>query len=310
MARNALYAPSHRVMGRYNTSVGIQAQPPTIGPSFDACAIGLQDGRWKYNQGGSSATAPMIIGWLDPGCYPVIDLVPATAAAAALAAAQVPVANTPLTLVAASGAGVVVPTTAIQMFPGQQLVPATARWIQALPTYTQFGYGKQTTWAYDPTTSLERAITITSVGNDTTATMQLTGIDQYGYLMHANITMANAGVVTSNKAFRGLLSAIPTGTLSGSNVSIGTADVFGLPFYASQASQLWGYFNNLILYGTGTFVAGATATPTVTTGDTCGTWAPPSASDGTKRLTMFMRPWPPRMIAVGINTGTFGLTQA
>jgi hypothetical protein len=309
MARTALYAPAHRVMGRYNAAVGSQAQPPTIGPSFDAAGVGIQDGRWKWNSGGSSATAPQIIGWMDPGTYPVLDVVMAALNAGALAAAQVPTAGTPMTLVASSGNGVVVPTTPTQMFPGGALVPVTARFIHAVTQYVIFGYGKQRTYAYDPTTQIERCITVTSVGNDSTATMALTGIDQYGYTIHQTVTMANAGVVTTGKGFKALLSAVPAGTLSGSNVSIGTSDTIGLPFYAAQQSQLWGYWNNLILYGTGTFTAGVTTTSTATTGDTAGTWTLPSASDGSKRLTLWMRPNAAAMATSGINTGLTGVFQ-
>jgi hypothetical protein len=279
--------------------------------SFDAAGNGIQDSRWLWNAG-SSAAAPQVIGWANPGQYPVVDVVPATLAAAAFAAAQVPVAGTPMTLVASSGAGVIVPTAAMYMFPGGQLVPTTARFVQAVPVYHKFGFGKQQAWAYDPATILERCLTITSVGNDSTATITLTGIDQYGYLTRQTLTMGNAVAVTTTKAFKALLSAVCAGTLSGSNVSIGTSDAFGLPFYAAQQSQLSGYWNNLIMYGTGTFTAGVTTIPaTAATGDVCGTWIPASASDGAKRLTLFMRPWLPQMVnpTYGINQGLFGVTE-
>jgi hypothetical protein len=313
MARTALYAPAHRVMGR--NPIGSRSgasQPPTVSMSFDAGGMGIQDSRWLWNAG-TSANAPQVIGWPDPGLYPVIDVVPATLAPAAFAAAQVPVAGTPMNLVATSGAGVIVPTAPVQMFPGGQLVPVTGRFVQAIPVYNKFGFGKQQAYAYDSATMLERCITVTSVGNDSTATITLTGVDQYGYLMHQTMTMGNAVAVTTTKAFKALLSAVCSGTLSGSNVSIGTADVFGVPFYAAQQSQIYGYWNNLVLYGTGTFVAGVTTIPsTFLTGDTCGTWAPASASDGTKRLTMSQRPWLPQMTnpAYGLNQGLFGVTQA
>lgn len=307
MARTSLYAPAHRVMGRYATSIGPQAQSPTIGPSFDAVSIGIQDARWRYNVGGSG-TAPQVLGWLDLAAYPQRDLVPPALNAAAFAAAQAVTANTPMTLVAASGNGVVVPTQTYFMPPGGTVTPVTARFVLAVPTYSQFGYGKQQSWAYDFTTQLSRCLTITSVGNDSAATMQLTGVDEYGFTIHQNITMANAGVVTTTKAFRGLLSAVPTGTLSGSNVSIGTADVFGLPFFCNMQSALEGFWNNAIHYNTGTFVAGVTTSPaTALTGDPRGTWAPPNASDGTKRWTMYQRPQPSQMISAGINPGMFGV---
>jgi hypothetical protein len=279
--------------------------------SFDAGGTGIQDSRWLWNAG-SSSTAPQIIGWPDPGLYPVYDCVPATLAAAALAPSAVPVVGTAFTLVSSSAAGVVVPTTPTQMFPGGTLVPTTARFIHAVPLYQKFGYGKQQAYAYDAATMLERCITITSVGNDSAATMLLTGVDQYGYLMTQRVTMGSGAAVTSTKAFKALISAVPSGTLSGSAITIGTSDTFGLPFYCSQLSQIYGFWNNLILYGTGTLVAGVTTIPSTNLlGDTCGTWIPASASDGSKRLTMFMRPWLPQMVSAtyGLNQGLFGVTQ-
>jgi hypothetical protein len=279
--------------------------------SFDAGGSGIQDSRWLWNAG-TSQFAPQVIGWPDPGLYPVIDCVPATLAAAALAATQVPVSGTPLTLVPASGAGVVVPTVPVTMFPGGTVVPITGRFIHAVPLYQKFGFGKQQAYAYDAATMLERCITVTSVGNDSAATILLTGVDAYGYPMTQRLTMGSGATVVTGKAFKALLSAVCTGTLSGSNVSIGTSDAFGLPFYAAQLSQVQGYWNNLILYGTGTFVAGVVTSPsTPLLGDTAGTWAPASASDGTKRLTLFQRPWLPQMVnpAFGLNQGLFGVTQ-
>src|SRR5580765_7704603 len=191
MARTALYAPAHRVMGRMPPGSRLGAsQPPTISMSFDAGGMGIQDSRWQWNAG-TSTTAPQVVGWPDPGLYPVIDAVPATLAPAAFAAAQIPVAGTPLTLVASSGAGVIVPTSATTMFPGGMVVPTTARFVHAVPVYNRFGYGKQQAYAYDAATMIERCITVTSVGNDTTATILLTGVDQYGYLMRQQLTMAN-----------------------------------------------------------------------------------------------------------------------
>jgi hypothetical protein len=313
MARTALYAPAHRVMGRNPPGSRLGAsQPPAVSMSFDAGGTGIQDSRWQWNAG-TSQFAPQVIGWPDPGLYPVLDVVPPALAAAALAAAQIPVSGTPMTLVASSGAGVIVPTTPTQMFPGGQLVPITGRFIQAIPVYQRFGFGKQQAYAYDAATMLERCLTVSSVGNDSGASITLLGVDQYGYLMRQTMTMGNAVPVTTTKAFKALLSAVCTGTLSGSNVSIGTSDTLGLPLYAAQQSQLTGFYNNAILYGVGTFVAGVTTQPaTAATGDTCGTWIPPSATDGAKRLTLFQRPWLPQMTnaAYGLNQGLFGVFQA
>jgi hypothetical protein len=309
MARTAFYAPAHRVMGRVPSGGTRASQPPTIAPSADAVGSGVQDARYRWNNG-SSTTAPEVLMWMNPGAYPVIDAVPATASNAALAAAQVPVAGTPLTLIPASGAGAVVPTTTTLMYPSGVVIPTTARFIHAVPIYRQFGFSKQQAWAYDADSMLERAVRVFSVGADTGATATVTGFDSYGYTIRQTMTMAGAGAaVTTTKCYKGIYSVVCAGTLSGSNVSVGFADVIGLPMYAPAAQAIWGFWNNLIITGTGTFVAGVTSTSSASTGDVNGTYLPGSAADGTKRLQVWMHPDMPSMITSGINIGMFGVAE-
>jgi hypothetical protein len=79
--------------------------------------------------------------------------------------------------------------------------------------------------------------------------------------------------------------------------------------YAAAASSVWGFWNSLIVTGTGTFTAGVTTTPSATTGDVRGTYLVGSASDGTKRMTLWQHPVLPAMITSGINAGLFGAAQ-
>lgn len=308
MANTALNGPAHRIMRRMPIGSGGAAQPVDAAPSLDMAGSGIMDCRLQYNTANSS-TGAQCIGW--QGEHPVYDFVPATAAVANIAAAAIPVAGTPMTLVSSTGSGVVVgasPTTILPFATGNNVIPTGAVFIDAIPTVNRFG-GQNYTLLYSAATMCMRCIQITSVGNDSAATMALVGFDSYGQLIHQTVTLTNASVVATTKAFKGLISATPAGTLSGSNVSIGVADTIGLPMYASAQTAMWGFWNNLIIQGAGTFTAGVTTAPSATTGDVRGTWVLPSASNGTKALTLWMHPSLGAMVSSGINIGTFGNTQ-
>lgn len=310
MARTALNAPAHRVMQRMPPGI---SQPPFIAPSFDAVGSGFQDARLPWNTGGAGSTVPQVIGWYGGGQHPLLDVVPATASTTNLAAAQVPTAGTALTLVTSSGSGVVVSSAAQVLLPALTTLPKGTCFIGAQPVYQLFGNvgtPPQMTACYDAGTMLGRSVAIHSVGDDSGGTATVVGWDIYGYLTHATLTLAAIGTVNTTKTFIAVQSVTPNGTLSGSNISVGVADIFGLPLYASAQSAIWGFWNNAIIQGAGTFVAGVTTSPaTAATGDVRGTYVPASSSDGTKRLTLWQHPSLARMVAAGINVGMFGVAQ-
>jgi hypothetical protein len=317
MARTALYAPAHRVMGRPIPFAGALAQPPTVGPSADCAFAGVQDARLQW-KAGFSTTVPEVMMWPDLAAYPQIDQVPSTAAAATIVAAAIPVSGTPMTLIPTTGGGITVGGGPAVTLSGLYQTTGAERWVDGPPVYRMFGQGRQLTGCYDGTTMLARALRVTSVGNDSSATVTITGLDMYGYLIHNTFTMANAGSVVSNKCFKAVISVVCNGTLSGSNVSVGQADVFALPFYCNALPNLEGFWNNSQHYNTGTLVNGVTTSPpTALTGDPRGTWAPPNASDGTKRWTLYMHPVLLAMLptwtgasSYGINVGMFGQPSA
>ena len=304
MANTALNGPAHRIMRR--TPPGNTGQPLDAAPSLDMGGSGIMDTRLPYNTA-NSATGAQAIGWMSAN-HPVFDVVPSAISAVAIAAAQVPVAATPLVLRAATGAGITVAASSTLMLPSQNVIPAGALFIDSVPIYQRFGTNNFTV-LYDAGTMLERCIQVTSAGDDHLATLAIVGFDSYGFLLHETLTLTNAGVATSAKAYKGIISAIPAGTLSGSNVSIGQADTIGLMLFASAASAIWGFYANAILAGVGTFTAGVAGPATGTTGDVRGRYALPSASDGAKRLTLWQRPSLSSMVANGINIGLFGANQ-
>lgn len=308
MARTAFYAPAHRVMGRVPLGSGGTAQPPTVGPSFDVCFIGLQDARYPWNSGFNSA-APQIIGHADLGAHPVIDVAPSTASIVSIAPAAAGAVG-PMVLVTSTGAGITVSGAALLTFPFNVTIPSGTLFIDGVLAYNKFGLSNQQTWAYSAATMLGRCVAIHSAGNDTAATATVAGWDIYGAPMTSTVTMGNNATVNTTKAFKAVKSITLAGTLSGSNVGAGQADIFGLPIFANAQTAIWGFFNNLILQGAGTFTAAdATIPATASTGDVRGTYVPASASDGTKRFTLWEHVAISQLIALGINPGTWGQPQ-
>lgn len=311
MARTAFYAPAHRVMGRLPPGGSASSQPAYIAPSLDAVGNGVQDARLPWNSS-SSGAAPQAIGFYDPGMHPVLDYVPATLGVVSIAAAQAGAVGN-MTLVSASGAGIIVSSSPTLMFPSLLTAPTGTLFIDAIPVYQLFGNvgsPPQMTGFYDAATCGARAVAIHSAGDDHLATATVTGYDEYGYLTHSTVTLGNTATVNTTKTFKAVTQIALAGTLSGSNVSAGASDIYGLPFYASGQSAIWGFWNNAIIQGTGTFVAGVTTNPaTALTGDVRGTWVPGSGSDGTKRLTLWQHPSLSRMISAGVNVGMFGVPQ-
>jgi len=300
-------------MGRVAPGSGAAAQPPLVAPSVDCAGAGTQDARWPWNSG-STSSSPEAVGWYQTGVHPVLDVVPATATTTSLAAAQVPVAATPLTLVSSSGAGIVVSNAAWVAMPSGNTIASGSLFVDSVPVYQKFGVTSGeagNTWFYDAATMLSRCVRIHSVGDDSNATFTVAGYDIYGYPLTATVTGATAGNdAVTLKAFKVITSITPAGTLSGSNVSAGLVDTIGLPLYAAGASSLWGFWNNLIITGAGTFTAGVTTNPsTALLGDVRGTYVLGSASDASKRLTLYQRPSLAQMIAGGINAGMFGVAQ-
>ena len=283
---------------------------PDCGPSMVWGGWCLLDGRVGYN-----VTRQGAVGWYgeDAVC---VDQVPSALTTTGIAAAQVPVSGTPLTLLAATAGGITVLTAPVVVWASGNTIPVGALAIDSLPGLVQLGNLAQLSTgvtrlnAYDPTKAVSRAVTITSVGNDSAATVTVSGADLYGYPQTQTLAMGNAAAVTTTKTFKFIYSITPTGTLSGSNVSVGQADVYGFPMLAKS----WGayvsiFWNNAAITANTGFVAPDTTSPaTASTGDVRGTYALQSSpSDGTKRLQFVITP---AVVNTTTNIGLFGQTPA
>jgi hypothetical protein len=289
-ARNALYAPAHRVLGRIPPgSAGLFND---AAPSFDFGGNGIQDPRLPYNQA-NSANGAGIIGWYGQGNIKLVGYAPSTAAVANIAAAANVVSGTPMTLVSATGAGITVNATAFYVLPSLNVIPVGALMIDGRPNYYDFATNSNGfhTKVYQSSSAGSRCVSITSAASSTGGNFLISGADIYGYPMTQLLTVpAGAGTTNSTKAFRFIYSVTPQFT-DAHNYSVGTADIFGIPLLMSHAEDLsvfWGTPASLQTQAQGTYTVGVTTTATSTTGDVRGTWASSSVSDGTKRLAMYL----------------------
>jgi hypothetical protein len=278
------------------------------GPSAFAHGVGLFDTRFGNFAGAdTSATLPM---WYGAGWINVLNQAPSTLSATNIAAAQVPVAATPLTLAGASTGITVVPAGGFSIIAGQ-VFPAGALMIDGNPaviTLASLGALMPAGGlsCYDPRTMVARRLIFTSVGDDHLATVAIVAVDMYGYTYHETVTLANATTTTSLKAAKAVISITPAGTLSGSNLSVGTTDVYEFPLAVYQFPFVQIYWNNALISSSTGFTAAVTTSPaTATTGDVRGVYATQSASDGTKLLQVFVAPSAPRMNQAGL----FGVQQ-
>ena len=264
---------------------------PDAGLSLAWGGFGMMDSRKPYAPGGSGTVSTLIYGFTDNGSPPCIDAIPSTLTTTAIAAAQTPTSGNPLNLVATTAAGVTVLPAVITVQPSGTQIPAGTLAIDGPSGYATFsGSFTGAVGLYDPTKALSRNVQIASVGNDTGATFTVAGYDIYGYPMHETITGVSASTAKGKKAFKYVTSITPAGTLSGSNVSAGQGDTYGLPLAAGNVGYTTIFWNSTPVSGlSGTFTPADTTNPaTYTTGDVRGTFLVPSASNGTSRLIVFV----------------------
>ena len=182
------------------------------------------------------------------------DIVPLTIQTASLAVLQAPTNGTGLTLVAGTG-----------------ITLGTA----------PDGSGV-TTYFFD----VPRAVSLTSGANLSAINFLITGYDNYGRRTTQLQAGPNNNTVNTLKTFAGVISVVPQGT-SASTVSVGSSDIFGLPYVISDAGYAAAVkWNNTLAQDAGTLVlADATSPATSATGDPRGTYKPSAnASNGARRL--------------------------
>lgn len=285
---------------------GVNGEPagqnPQTGPMLCHHGHALLDLRAPFTYQPGSVAGKPFYGFLTTQVT-AIDQVPSAIADNNIAASQSPGAAA-LTLVSSSGAGITVGQSITNAVTG-----ATVTGLLAIDSKVgTVAYGTDgTVNIWDTNTMLARALRITSGGNDSGITFNVVGYDIYGYPMTENITGANIGIATGAKAWKYIKSITPSSAAAGT-VKVGTADIFGFPVRADRFAYTEIWWNNGSITANTGFTAAVTTSPaTSTTGDVRGTYAVQSASDGTKRLQVFIT-----LDATNAKTatGTYGVTQA
>jgi hypothetical protein len=197
----------------------------------------------------------------------------------------------PMTLAAAS-TGITVLANALTIPQSGAVVPAGALVIDGSPAVIAFGQNG-TVSAPDPRTAVARAISITGVASGTGGNFLVKGADLYGMPQTETIA-ATAGATTANgkKGWKFIISIVPQFT-DAHNYSVGTTDIYEVPLRADEFGALTLVWNGT-LATSGTFVVADTTSPaTATTGSVRGTIVAPSASDGTKKMQLYVSvtPW-------------------
>ena len=326
---STFWAPVHRLLGRIPPGSGASAFPPNASPSITFLGDGLQDHRLPYNLFNSQlgTTGAGALGWYT-GDAMVANFSPATAATGNIVTAANPTSGTAMTLRAASGAGIVVlsATAPALLMPGMLMAQPASNFnipggsnpaglnagcvIDTIPTYQRFGSsGSFTSVFFNRQTCVGRCVSVTGVASGSGGNVAISGYDVYGYPMTQTVTLAaGANTVNTTKAFKIVTSVVPAFTDT-HTVAVGTADIFGLGILAQYWGDLSVFWNSAgVTASTGFVTADQTSPATATTGDVRGTYAVQSASDGTKRLQIYVTPSLSLLIA-NPTTGLFGQPQ-
>lgn len=143
--------------------------------------------------------------------------------------------------------------------------------------------------AFNPKATLTRNVTVTGSASATGGNITIAGYDLYGVAMSEVIAApASATTVQGKKAFKYVASATPAFTDAGHNYSVGWGDIVGVNLRNNAWEFTNFYWNGAFITVSTGWLASVGTTATTTTGDVRGTYALQSASDGTKRLAMFL----------------------
>lgn len=286
---------------------------PEVGPSMGIMGFCLMDprGPWTYKSGQDFGQP--VAGWFS--FEPLsLNITPAAASAAAIAAAAHTVSGTPMTLVSSSGAGIVVGASVTNYNTGAVVTGLLA--VGQAAARVSFG-SAGTIQPWDPTTLTARCVIITcNNASGTGGNFTIAGFDIYGVPMTETLTSAPGSslTVTGKKAWKYIQSITPNFTDATYTYSVGTTDLYGLPIATNFAGDVYANFNATGLTTLTTYVAGVTTAATATTGDVRGTIGLPSAADGTKRLMVYQTILLPNLAlangVAGTSTGIYGVVQA
>lgn len=139
----------------------------------------------------------------------------------------------------------------------------------------------------------------------------VSGYDEYGQPMTETLAVTATGTsktATGKKAFKSILSYAFTsaGNATADTAGLQWGDKLGLPYRCAAVENVVP-FGNAIIDVSGTVTKADDTTATATTGDPRGTYAPASATDGTKKYAAWLIP---SDSSVAQPAGLFGNVQA
>ena len=277
---------------------------PDQGPSLFLQGTGVLDPRFGYTYSPDQGPTKPAVGFYSTSDLLLADYAPSTVSTTNISASAA-LSSTTLTLVSSTGSGITVGDSITNIVTGA--TDSSLLRIDNTPKTITFGTSGAVA-VHDPANPfVGRAVSLTSVSNLSAINFTITGYDAYGYLQTQTIAGPNNNTVNTTKTFKWIKS-VKSSTTNAGSVSVGTADIYGLPiradrfFYVSDSA----WANALVL--TAQFTAADTTSPaTASTGDVRGTITPASSSDGTKRLQLAISLHPANISTV---TGLLGVTPA
>lgn len=156
----------------------------------------------------------------------------------------------------------------------------------------------------DITKTIARAIRVFSTGNDAAVTFTVKGYDLYSNPQTQVITGGSGSSTNTTKCWKAIQSIVPSNSTA-TGCTVGTVDIYAFPMRVDNFDEVIIYWNGLVVLNSTGFTGADTTSPqTTTSGEPKGKYATQgSASDGTRRLTIYQ--FPKTLTAV---TGLFGMT--
>lgn len=304
-------------LGTANQAVGVAgvgpyisgtAENPDAGPNCFFAGNMFKDPLYRYKRGSGPTAAGgypnQSVGFVDHEIQ-TLDFAPSQISTVNLAALQGSTIATPMTLVAASGAGVFVTTVAVTVLNTGLIVPTGMRRIDADPAWVSVSQASSAMKAWSRA-ACGRAISMTSAGGQNLSAVNYTfrGYDIYGRPQTETIAGPNGSTVNGKKGWKWIASVTPSAS-NAAQCSIGTTDIFEFPIRADKFAQVTIYWNDTLITAVTGFVApDATSPATASTGSPRGTYALQVASDGTKQLQVFQRIAPANLLT---SLGVYGV---
>lgn len=177
--------------------------------------------------------------------------------------------------------------------------------LSAGPTVTTTTINNASYYALD----VPRSLTVNGVTGTLTSTFTVNGLDQYFKTMTQTFTGPFGFTsVTTQKAFAyvaGTSGVTISGNAGTGAISVGTSDTLGAPYRMPSFEYGRFAYNSIGITSSAGFTAADGTTATALTGDTRGTYALPSAADGSKRMTCVIA-----LNGTNNTASAFGVVQA